>query len=93
MLLGLKKEYGYRVFMETRHLEHLSYYFENTDQVESLDNLCDEKDSFPWEDNNWTLPYMEDFKIGHYIDYSKDVIVNVKSEHLRIFFSFFSYDS
>ena len=74
-LLALKSKYGLRVFLEGRHLEHLSYFFENIDKVESLDNLCDEENSFPWINSteSWTDFGKPDLKIGQCIDYFKNV--------------------
>ena len=74
-LLALRSKYGFRVFLEGRHLEHLSYFFENIDQVESLNNLCDEGNSFPWTNSTevWTDLGKPDLKIGQCIDYYKNV--------------------
>ena len=74
-LLALKLKYGFRVFLEGRHLEHLSYFYDNIDQVESLDNLCDEGDSFPWTNSTeiWTDLGKPDLKIGQCMDYFKNV--------------------
>ena len=61
--------------MEERHLEHLSYYFKHIDEVESLDKLCDEENSFPWMNVTYTLPTLalNEYKFGQVIDYSKNV--------------------
>ena len=74
-LLALKSKYGFRVFLEGRHLEHLSYFFENIDQVETLNNLCDEGNSFPWTNSTeiWTDLGKPDLKIGQCMDYYKNV--------------------
>ena len=74
-LLALKLKYGFRVFLEGRHLEHLSYFFDNIDQVESLDDLCDEGESFPWVNATeiWTDLGKPDLKIGQCMDYYKNV--------------------
>ena len=74
-LLALKLKYGFRVFLEGRHLEHLSYFFDNIDQIESLDDLCDEEDSFPWVNSTeiWTDLGKPDLKIGQCMDYFKNV--------------------
>ena len=36
LLTALKLEYGFRVFMDSKDLKKLSFYFKNIDQVESL---------------------------------------------------------
>lgn len=74
-LLALKLKYGFRVFLEGRHLEHLSYFYDNIDQVESLDDLCDEGNSFPWTNSTeiWTDLGKPDLKIGQCMDYYKNV--------------------
>ena len=48
LLIALKFEHGFRPFLEGRHLEHLSYFFDKIDLVESLDVLCNEEKTFPW---------------------------------------------
>ncbi len=75
LLMALKSEYGYRPFLEGRHLEHLSYYFDNIDQVESLDVLCDEGKYFPWRNSSKSLIALgsPEHKRGKCIDYLKDV--------------------
>jgi hypothetical protein len=75
LLLALKLEFGYRPFLEGRHLEHLSYFFDNIDQVESLNALCDEGNYFPWRNSSETLLQLgsPEFKKGKYIDYLKEV--------------------
>ena len=74
-LLALKLKYGFRVFLEGRHLEHLSYFYENIDQVESLDDLCDEGNSFPWTNSTeiWTDLGKPELKTGQCMDYYKNV--------------------
>ena len=74
-LLALKLKYGFRVFLEGRHLEHLSYFYDNIDQVESLDDLCDEGETFPWTNSTeiWTDLGKPDLKRGQCIDYYKNV--------------------
>ena len=76
LLLSFKLNHGMRVFLENYHLEHLSYYFENIDQVESLDKLCDEK-SFPWEHTAANLIRFEEdeFKIGKLWNYAQGVSI------------------
>ena len=75
LLLALKLEYGYRPFLEGPHLEHLSFFFENIDQVESLESLCDEEKHFPWRNSSETLTELgnPEFKKGKCIDYMKEV--------------------
>ena len=74
-LFALKLKYGFRVFLEGRHLEHLSYFYDNIDQVESLDDLCDEGKSFPWVNSTeiWTDLGEPGLKIGQCMDYYKNV--------------------
>lgn len=81
LLLALKRKYGYRVFLEGRHLEHLSYYFQNINDVESLDVLCDEESSFPWENVTQTWHYLgqDNVRHGHYIDYASQVSLKNRS--------------
>ena len=61
--------------METRHLEHLSYYFKNIDQVESLDVLCEEELFYPWINVTDSLPKLLNgtFDTGKCIDYLNNV--------------------
>ena len=78
LLTALKLEHGFRTFMEARHLENLSFYFKNIDQVESLDVLCDEENSYPWFNFSLGVPAFtdgkhEDLKLGKTIDYLNDV--------------------
>ena len=78
LLTALKLEYGFRTFMEARHLENLSFYFKNIDHVESLDVLCDESNSYPWFNFSMNLISFsngeyEDLKIGKTFDYLNDV--------------------
>ena len=76
ILTALKLKIGVRPFMEARHLEHLSYYFKNIDQVESLDKLCDEGLNYPWEKYHSNLPQLiesKDERTGKCIDYLDDV--------------------
>ena len=79
LLTALKIEYGFRVFMDAEDLKKLSYYFTNIDQVESLDKLCDQDNSFPWLDsyrnkdiNIFEFPH-ENFTIGKMIDHLNGV--------------------
>ena len=67
--------HGFRPFLEGRHLEHLSYFFDNIDQVESLDALCDEGKHFPWKNNSmsWSEFGSPELKEGKCIDYLKEV--------------------
>ena len=88
VLTALKLKIGTRPFMETRHLEHLSYYFKNIDQVESLDKLCDEGLNYPWEKYHSNLPQLiesKDERTGKCIDYLDDVSLFF----LQIFFYIF----
>ena len=76
ILTALKLKIGVRPFMEARHLEHLSYYFKNIDQVESLDKLCDEGLNYPWEKYHSNFPQLiesKDERTGKCIDYLDDV--------------------
>lgn len=75
LLTALKHEYGYRVFMEGRDLEHLSYFFKNIDELESLEVLCNETDAYPWENNINAVKYLGDdnLRFGRAIDYLWDV--------------------
>ena len=70
-------------------LEHLSYYFKHIDQVESLDVLCDEENSFPWVNNTSPIPDFVSGKIltgykmplsttGQCIDYLNNVSIHVR---------------
>ena len=74
-LLALKQKFGYRVFMEAYHLEHLSYFFKNISQVESLEKLCDEEKSYKWLPALEGYPDIgnENFRVGKYLDFCNKV--------------------
>ena len=75
LLTALKLQHGFRVFMETQHLEHLSYYFKNIDKVESLDVLCEEGQFYPWMNVTDSLQILLNgtFDTGKCIDYLNNV--------------------
>ena len=77
LLTALKLEYGFRVFMESKDLKKLSYYFKNIDQVESLNRLCDEENSYPWLDSyrNQNIN-IYDFPYGKYENFTTGKLIN-----------------
>ena len=85
LLIALKFEHGFRPFLEGRHLEHLSYFFDKIDLVESLDVLCNEEKSFPWINSTDNLMELgnEELNKGKCIDYLKDVSHHSKNIFLK----------
>jgi hypothetical protein len=78
IMLAMKLEFGFRTFLHGQCLEHLSYFFKHIDHVESLDSLCDEENTFPWEDylkKPDMLAEHPKLSKGHAIDYVNDVSI------------------
>ena len=77
-LMAFKEKQGYRVFLEERVLENLSFYFKNIDQVEPIEKLCGHE-NYPWHNLDQVLQVLntDEFKYGRHIKIHTTVSLKV----------------
>ena len=69
-MLSMKKEYGFRTFLDSYVLANLQKYFKNVNQIPQLEQLCSDK--YLWTDVNKSPQHLandSDLSTGHAISY------------------------
>ena len=74
IMLSMKKEYGFRTYLDTTVILNLKHYFQNTNNVYRSESLC--FNEYPWRDyfqSPQNLAQDKQLSIGHAIQYVKGV--------------------
>ena len=76
LMMSMKKEYGFRTFLDTAVILNLKYYFKNINNVSKSESLCFYE--YPWMEylkSPQTLAQDKLLSTGHAIQYVKGVSV------------------
>ena len=70
IMLSMKKEYGFRTFLDSYVLRNLQNYFKNINQIPELEQLC--LDEYIWTEANMPPQHLandSELSTGHVLSY------------------------